>query len=629
MSTCHWCHVMERESFEDEEVAALLNEHYVAIKVDREERPDIDSIYMTVCQAMTGQGGWPLTIIMTPEKEPFFAGTYFPKESRYGRPGMMDLLRQINDKWYEDRDRVMQTGKQITEAIKEQTGLTRGGSGEISREILSQAYEQFKSSFDSVYGGFGNAPKFPSPHNLSFLLRHWKLTGEKHALEMVKTTLSHMNQGGIYDHIGFGFARYSVDRQWLVPHFEKMLYDNALLALIYLDTYQATGEESYVEAAGQIFTYVLRDMTDKEGGFYSAEDADSEGEEGKFYVWRPEEIIDILGREDGERFCDLYDITEEGNFEEHTSIPNLINSPFAGKDRGFVEACRKKLFEVREKRVHPGKDDKILTAWNGLMIAALSRGAVVLNEPDYAKKAAEAVAFIREQLTNETGRLLARYRDGHAAFPAYVDDYAFLIWGLIELYQATFEEKYLWYALDLQEQQFELFWDREAGGFYFYGNDSEELLMRPKEIYDGAMPSGNSVSAVNLLRLSRLTGREDLQKLADQQIEAFAGEVSHYPGAHSHFLMAVQFAFGPSKEIVVTAPNVEAAQEMIKVIQAEFLPNSVVSLVTEDKRAEVAELAPILADKTMQDGKVTVYVCENFSCHAPVTDVEQLKQQLM
>ncbi|WP_047152822.1 thioredoxin domain-containing protein [Aneurinibacillus tyrosinisolvens] len=634
-STCHWCHVMAHESFEDEEVAALLNEHYISIKVDREERPDIDQIYMTVCQAMTGQGGWPLTVIMTPDKEPFFAGTYFPKQSKYGRPGMMDLLSQIHDKWTEDRDEVVGTGKQITQAIKDHRGAKRGG-GELTPEVLDKAYDQYNSTFDGQYGGFGQAPKFPSPHNLAFLLRHWKLSGQQHALDMVKKTLNSMHNGGIYDHVGFGFSRYSVDREWLVPHFEKMLYDNALLALSYLDTYQATGEERYAQVARQIFTYVLRDMTDPLGGFYSAEDADSEGEEGKFYVWRPEEIELILGKEDGARFCRIYNITDHGNFEHNTSIPNLIHQSLKDSAReegmseeeliSFVERCRQTLFDAREKRVHPGKDDKILTAWNGLMIAAMARGAIVLSEPAYAEAAAKAVSFIRENLQNENGRLLARYREGEAAFPAYVDDYAFLIWGLLELYEATFDTDYIVYALDLQEQQFELFWDREEGGFYFYGSDSEQLLLRPKELYDGAMPSGNSVSAMNLIRLAKLTGREDISRLAEDQIDAFAGEVSLYPQAHAHFMMAVQFILGPAKEIVIAAPNAEAAQEMIGTIRAQFLPNTVMSLVTEENRAEFARLAPVIEDKTMEDEKVTVYVCENFSCQAPVTDVEQLRK---
>ncbi|SDH06016.1 hypothetical protein SAMN04489735_10105 [Aneurinibacillus thermoaerophilus] len=637
MPTCHWCHVMERESFEDEEVAAILNEHYVSIKVDREERPDVDQIYMTVCQAMTGHGGWPLTIIMTPDKEPFFAGTYFPKQSKYGRPGLVDILNQIHSKWLEDRDRVVRTGKQITQAIQEHRIKTKG-NGELTEQTLQEAYSQYVSTFDGEYGGFGSAPKFPSPHNLAFLLRHWKLTGEERALAMVEKTLDAMRRGGIYDHIGFGFARYSVDREWLVPHFEKMLYDNALLALIYLDAYQATKKEEYAETARQIFTYVLRDMTHPEGGFYSAEDADSEGEEGKFYVWRPEEIRQILGEEDGTRFCRIYDITEHGNFEHNTSIPNLVRKSLdqAAREEGmeldelkpFIEKCREKLFTARETRVHPHKDDKILTAWNGLMIAALARGTVVLGDTIYVAAAERALRFIQNRLQREDGRLLARYRDEEAAFLGYLDDYAFLIWGLLELYEATFNTDYLSYALELQEKQVALFWDNEEGGFYFYGSDGEALLFRPKELYDGAIPSGNSVAALNLLRLARLTGKEDIARLADEQIAAFAGEVALYPQAHAHFMMAAQFLFGPVKEIIVAAPNREAAQEIVQEVQTRFMPNAVVSVITDETREKLLLLAPVLTDKTTQDGKATVYICENFACQKPVTSLEELKRQL-
>lgn len=628
---------MERESFENQEVAHILNQHYISIKVDREERPDVDHIYMEVCQAMTGHGGWPLTVIMTPDKEPFFSGTYFPKESKYGRPGLMDILNQIHNKWTEDRERVVRTGQQIVNALQEHRIKTKG-KGELTEETLAKAYEQYESTFDSRYGGFGQAPKFPSPHNLAFLLRHWKLTGEAHALNMVEKTLESMQRGGIYDHIGMGFSRYSVDEKWLVPHFEKMLYDNALLALIYLDTYQATGNETYADTARQIFTYVLRDMTDQEGGFYSAEDADSEGEEGKFYVWRPEEINEILGKEDGERFNRIYDITDYGNFEHSTSIANLVEKSLeqSAQEEGmeldelkqFVEKCRVKLFEVREKRLHPHKDDKILTAWNGLMIAALARGSVVLDDEKYVEAAARAVEFIKNKLLREDGRLLARYRDGESAFLGYLDDYAFLIWGLLELYEATFETDYLMYAMNLQEQQFALFWDKEDGGFYFYGSDAEQLLTRPKELYDGAMPSGNSVAAMNLIRLARLTGNDDIVRLASEQVSAFAGDVALHPQAYAHFMMAVQFLFGPTQEVVIAAPSRAAAQEMVQEVRKHFMPNAVVSVVTDETREKFLLLAPMLTDKTTQDGKATVYVCENFACQAPVTTVEEFRQKL-
>ncbi|HQA48726.1 MAG TPA: thioredoxin domain-containing protein, partial [Bacillota bacterium] len=507
-STCHWCHVMERESFEDEEVAKVLNDYYVSIKVDREERPDIDSIYMSVCQAVTGQGGWPLTIIMTPDEKPFFAGTYFPKSGKYGYPGLVELLLRIKDAWDTERDRLVETGSNITEAIKNSPRRIDGEK--LGQETAERALRGFRNSFDEVYGGFGGAPKFPTPHNLYFLLRYWKASGNGTALIMVEKTLESMYKGGLFDHIGFGFSRYSTDGKWLVPHFEKMLYDNALLAYAYTEAYQATGKDIYKDIARKIFTYVLRDMTSTGGGFYSAEDADSEGEEGKFYLWQPEEVKEAAGEEDGKLFCDWYGISPAGNFEGK-SIPNLI-----GRDLGILyedkalarrlDGVREKLFMYREKRIRPHRDDKILTSWNGLMIAALALGGRAFHSDEYIKAAEAAYGFIQRNLVRGDGRLLARYRDGESAFPAYLDDYAFLVWGLIELYRATFKTGYLKRALELNRDMLDLFWDEREGGLFLYGEDSEQLIMRPKEVYDGALPSGNSVALYNMLRLSRMTG---------------------------------------------------------------------------------------------------------------------------
>lgn len=635
-STCHWCHVMERESFEDHEVAEALNKQYVSIKVDREERPDIDHIYMTACQAMTGSGGWPLTVIMTPDKKPFFTGTYFPKQSKWGRPGLMDILEQVGDAWQKERDKIIRAGESVVEAIKPQFSSSRG---ELSGETLDKAYGLFARSFDQEYGGFGSAPKFPTPHNLSFLLRHWKRTGEKKALEMVEKTLHSMYQGGIYDHVGFGFSRYSTDREWLVPHFEKMLYDNALLALAYLETYQASGKEFFAGVARDIFTYILRDMTSPEGGFYSAEDADSEGEEGRFYVWQPDEIMEVLGKDDGKLFCRLYNITPGGNFEGN-SIPNLIYNSVeklavemnVNKEelKRRVETARKKLFLHRERRVHPYKDDKVLTAWNGLMIAALARGAAVLRDASYREAAEKAVAFIWKELRREDGRLLARYRDGEAAYPAYLDDYAFLAWGLMELYEATFKPEYLRRALLLTRQMHGLFGDEENGGYFMYGTDAEELIARPKEVYDGAIPSGNSVAALNLLRLSRLTGDQEIEEMAKKQIDSFAGDVDDYPKGYAHFLMALQFALGPTKEIVLTGkPGSEGWREMTSVLHSHFLPNSVLVVRPDNGEArEIEELVPYVREQRSLEGKATAYVCENFACMAPTTDLNRLVEAI-
>jgi uncharacterized protein YyaL (SSP411 family) len=639
-STCHWCHVMERESFEDAEIAEYLNEHYISIKVDREERPDVDHIYMTACQAMTGHGGWPLSVFMTPDKKPFYIGTYFPPATKWGRPGFIDIIRQLQDKWETEQQQLILASEQMVKSV--QPRFTAFESGQVEERIITRAYKQFAADFDEMYGGFGGAPKFPTPHNLMFLLRYWKSTGNEDALNMVEKTLDSMYRGGIYDHIGFGFARYSTDQQWLVPHFEKMLYDNALIAYTYLEAYQATERDEFRKAAEEIFTYVLRDMTDDAGGFYSAEDADSEGEEGKYYVWMPMLVHDILDFEEAELFCKAYDISECANFED-TNIPNLINASFVRLAHEYgieqaellerLERSRQKLFEAREKRIKPHKDDKILTAWNGLMIAAFAKGAQVLKRPIYQDTAAKAIDFVMNKLRRDDGRLLARYRGDEAKYLAYVDDYAFFIWGLIEQYEATFDAKYLAYAIELQEQLHELFWDNDAGGYYFYGTDGEQLLTRPKEIYDGAIPSGNSVAAYNLIRLAKMTGRQDLEQRAEAIMEAFAGTISDYPRAYSYFLIAMQFALGGSREIVIVGkPEDIQTLNMLDAIRSSFLPDTVVVLCSEEENdltsAKLHELAPLIKDKSAVAGKTTAYICQNSSCQAPVTDIEAIKQLL-
>lgn len=636
-STCHWCHVMERESFEDQEVADKLNRHFVSIKVDREERPDIDQIYMTVCQALTGQGGWPLTVIMTPDKKPFFAGTYFPKRSRWGRAGLLDILGQVADKWASDREKLIQTSHMITEQVQ----FTPGNrlAGKPTANITARAYNQFRQSFDKRYGGFGAAPKFPTPHNLLFLMRYWKQTGEETALHMVKKTLQSIYRGGINDHIGFGYARYSTDEKWLVPHFEKMLYDNALLALAFLEAYQATQNKFYAEAARQIYTYVLRDMTHPEGGFYSAEDADSEGVEGKFYVWSPAEVRKVLGSETGDVFCKVYNITEKGNFEGQ-SIPNLIEALPEEQARAMgmetqallqlLEEGRQKLFDYRVQRTHPFKDDKILTAWNGLMIAALARGAAVLGDGRYREAAEKAEQFIQQKLQRQDGRLLARYRDGESSFNGYLDDYAFLIWGLLELYRATFQATYLTRAIELTHQVRELFWDEQQGGFFFYGADSEQLIARPKEIYDGAMPSGNSVMALNLLQLAAITGDGELDELARRQVDVFAGAAGEYPRGYAHFMTALLFAAGPTSEIVITGRREDPqVAEMLRLAQRQYLPGAVLIYRPEgdgngQKDGQIGKLAPFTREQKSIDGQATAYVCRDRACREPVTDTAAL-----
>jgi uncharacterized protein YyaL (SSP411 family) len=492
--------------------------------------------------------------------------------------------------------------------------------------MVEGAYRELERTFDSRWGGFGGAPKFPTPHNLMFLLRYWKRTGRRAALDMVEKTLRSMYAGGLYDHIGFGFSRYSTDERWLVPHFEKMLYDNALLSLVYTEAYQVTGNPFYREVAGGVYTYILRDMTSPEGGFYSAEDADSEGVEGKFYVWDPGEVAGVLGAAGGKYFCQAYDITGEGNFEGK-SIPNLIRSGgLEGKDGEGLENARRKLFEHREERVHPYLDDKVLTSWNGLMVASLSRSAAATGNREHLGAAERAVEFIWDVMRREDGRLLARYRDGEAALPGYIDDYAFLQWGLLELYEVTFSPVYLRRALLLLEQMKELFWDGENGGFFFYGGDSEDLIARPREVYDGAMPSGNSVAALNMLRLARITGRDDLSEMAARQLSAFAGAVSQYPRAHAFFITAVQTALTPPREIVIAGKEgSEGVKRLVEAVHREFLPDAVVAFRPESgERPEIEDLAPFTRGRGTVNGLPAAYICENFSCHEPTTEVEKM-----
>jgi len=637
-ATCHWCHVMAHESFEDEEVARLLNRNYIAIKVDREERPDIDKIYMSVCQALTGRGGWPLSIFMTPEGKPFFAGTYFPKSSRMGMPGFMDIINQIAALWQGDRERLLRTSKEITNHLR-----ARPDSGAsvqaLGSETLKKGYIQFERAFDPSWGGFGTAPKFPTPHHLTFLLRWDKRIHNSRALEMVEKTLDAMRRGGIFDQIGFGFHRYSVDEKWLVPHFEKMLYDQALLAMAYIEAYQVTGKVKFAEVASEIFTYVLRDMMAPHGGFYSAEDADSEGKEGLFYLWTPQEVKRHLGEELGDLFCRLFDISEAGNFEEGRSIPHMPMSPqiFAekqGMDPTRLEAAlkdaRSTLFDIREKRTHPLKDDKILTSWNGLMIAALARGYQAFGDQGYAEAARRAADFILKNLRTAEGRLLRRYRQGNAAYPGYLDDYAFLVWGLIELYEATFEIPYLEEAVALNEAMIGIFWDKQDGGLYFTGKGNESLITRTKEIHDGAIPSGNSVAALNFLRLGRMTGSIDLEQRAAQLLRAFSGQVNDHPMGYTQLLIALEFMVGPSQEIVIAGdPSLEGTQVMINTVQRSFLPNKVLLLRphgSEGKR--LASLSPFVEAMGSVNNQPTAYVCEGYACKTPITDLAALKAAL-
>jgi len=642
-STCHWCHVMERESFEDPEVADLMNEAFVSIKVDREERPDIDDVYMTVCQILTGSGGWPLTIVMTPDKKPFFAGTYIPKTSRFGRLGMLELIPRIQKLWREQRHEAERSAENIVDALNK-SSFTEAGKSLTANEV-EEAYRQLRARYDSRFAGFDDAPKFPIPHRLSLLLRIARRNDNDQATAMVAETLRAMRRGGIFDQVGFGFHRYSTDRSWLVPHFEKMLYDQALLALAYLDAYQATGETEFAETARQIFTYVLGDMTDEEGGFYSAEDADSEGEEGRFYLWTWDELHRVLTPEEAAWAVKVFGVMKEGNFLDEATHrrngANILHWPQApervAEDLNMtteqlaerLQQVRGKLLAARTERPRPHKDDKILTDWNGLMIAALARGAQVLGEPRYAEAARRAADFIRRRLTTQDGRLVHRYRDGEAAITGYVNDYAFLVWGLLELYEACFDVEHLKWALSLQQQMNDRFWDEKNGGFFLTPDDGEKLPVRKKDLYDGALPSGNSVSLLNLLRLARISADPDLEERAERQIAAFATTVRRSPAEFTQFLTGILFALGPSFEVVIAGDSAGAkTEQMLRVVRGVFAPNKVLLLrPTETERPPIVDLAPYTERQTA-DGKPLAYICKQFRCELPLDDAERVAAAL-
>jgi uncharacterized protein YyaL (SSP411 family) len=636
-STCHWCHVMAHESFEDEEVGRMLNEFFVAIKVDREERPDVDMVYMAVCQAITLKGGWPLSVFMTPDAKPFYAGTYFPKNGRMGMPGFMEIIGHIANAWANDRGPLLEASEKITKGI--QPRPSSGSIADLGVDTLKKGYDQLAQSFDPKWGGFGSAPKFPTPHNLTFLLRWHRRNGEANALHMVEKTLNGMRNGGIFDHIGYGFCRYSVDERWLVPHFEKMLYDQAMLTMAYTEAYQATGAARHGAVAAEILTYVLRDMTAPEGGFYTAEDADSEGAEGLFYVWTPTEIREHLRKDVSDLFCRFYDVGPHGNFEDgrsilHTRVPL---EKFAAREnmevaelKNLFEDARERLFAERERRIHPLKDDKILTSWNGLMIAALAKAYQALGDQDYVDAAQDAAGFISNNLKKDGHRLFRRYRDGEVAYPGYLDDYSNFVWGLIELYEATFEASYLEEAINLNQTMIDLFWDETYGGFFYSGKDNEVLIKQSKEIYDGAIPSSNSVAALNLVRLGHITGDGDLVNRAEQLTGTFAKRIKAYPSAYTHFLAALDFIIGPSHEIVIVeSQNGKSSKSMVEAIHRQFVPNKVLLLRPADRQKDrIAALAPFIRELGSQGDGPAVHICEQQSCQKTVTQVDQIETAL-
>ncbi len=642
-STCHWCHVMEHESFEDSTVAELMNQNFVNIKVDREEMPEVDHLYMSVCQAMTGRGGWPLTIVMTPDKEPFFAGTYFPKEGRGKRPGMLQLIPSLANAWTTKQSEIRGSIDKVQDYL---TRINTSVAGdEWDETFIQDAFGQYASRFDPDYGGFSRAPKFPSAHNLIFLIRYGRLYDDPNSLKMVEKTLHHMRLGGMFDQIGLGFHRYSTDKRWLLPHFEKMLYDQAMISMAYLEAFQMTGNTSYASVTRDIFTYVLRDMTHEDGGFYSAEDADSEGEEGTFYVWTEDELVEILGEDHGKIMSRAYGFTEVGNFhDEATGQTTGKNIPFLSSstqtdllkdldlkaeelDR-IIESSREKLFSEREKRIHPLKDDKVLTDWNGLMIASLALAGQALNEQEYVNAAEKAAKFVKDNLTGKNGKLMKRYRLGKAGLLPHLDDYSFMAWGLLNLYEATFKADYLSWAIELMEIMVEDFSD-ENGGFYIGSKDAEKLMVRAKDSYDSAIPSGNSVAAMNLFRLGKMTGDTKWTELGDKTLRAFTKQAKQSPSGFAHMLTAFMFDLKDSKELVIVANGLDPkTEESIRKIRDVYTPNMVILFKDMSDPSGLEKLAPWVQEHSLMDERPTFYVCEDFSCKRPTTNIKTVLNYL-
>jgi uncharacterized protein YyaL (SSP411 family) len=628
-ATCHWCHVMAHESFGDAGVAALLNRDFICIKLDREERPDLDSVYMAACQLMTGQGGWPLTIIMTPDRRPFYAATYIPKERRGPVPGLLELLPKIVAIWRDDRDHVLVSADRI---LAELSAEPHGTSEEPDAGLLDEGFTGLSVQFDPEYGGFGHAPKFPSPHTLLFLLRYWHRTGKERALAMVEQTLGAIRDGGICDQLGGGFHRYSTDAQWNVPHFEKMLYDQALLLMAFTETFQATGNPAYRAVADEIVTCVLRDLTSPAGAFYSAEDADSPGGEGAFYLWSAPELAAVLGKEDGEYAARVFHVPTTGNGQgagnpgagKHI-LRRSSNAPVSTDGDARMISIRTRLFAARELRARPFRDDKVLADWNGLFIAALAQAARVTGSRDQLAAAERAMQFLLDTMRKPDGSLLHRYRDGEAAIPGFADDYAFVILALIELYESSFTEEYLLRALDLNRYFVAHFSDPGHGGFFMVADNAEIPLIRKKEWYDGAIPSANSVACANLLRLSRLTGDPAHETLARALSREAAQIVRRSPPAYTGLLSALDFALGPGTEIVIAGePGSGDTGRLIEVLRARYDPCRTVLFRPAVGHTALDTIAPFTSGMDPQEGRAAAYACSGNTCSVPFTDPEKL-----
>jgi uncharacterized protein YyaL (SSP411 family) len=629
-SACHWCHVMEHESFEDESTAAFLNDHFVCIKVDREERPDLDTIYMNALQLMTREGGgWPLSVFLTPDLTPFYAGTYYPPDDRYAphRPSFKTLLAAIHEAWVNQRDRIEEVGRNVTQYLQQMGNITASDAMPTA-ELLSGALKALRRSYDPRFGGFGTAPKFPHALELRLLLRLNARFHDPIALEMVQHTLTMMARGGIYDQIGGGFARYSTDERWLVPHFEKMLYDNALLTTAYLEAWQVTRDPFFQTIARETLDYVLREMTAPTGAFYSTQDADSEGEEGKFYIWTQQELYDILGPEDGEFACNVWRVTPHGNFEGRNILSRQLSDADEAKAHGMtladfqtrLQQVKQKLYAARSQRVWPGRDEKILTAWNALMIAAFAQAGAAFREPRYLHAATAAAHFLLETMRTPTGRL---YRTAAVGQPpklnGYLEDYAYLADALVTLYEATFEPTWLTAATELADSLLRHFADPHGAGFFFTADDHEPLIARTKDLHDGSTPSGNAMAVTALLRLAALTGRRDLAEPAEQTLRAYRDTMAEHPAASGQMLMALDFFLGPVQQVVIVGPREQqATQRICNLLWQRFHPHRVLAFHDPASGAIPQELASLFEGKAMVNNESTVYICENFACQAPL-----------
>jgi uncharacterized protein len=632
-SACHWCHRLREESFENEATAAVMNDLFVNIKVDREERPDLDTIYMEAVQALTGHGGWPMTVFLTPEGEPFYGGTYFPPVARHGLPAFTDLLRGVADAYYRRREDVAHNATQLRERLRAGFGAA-GGAGDLTTDILDEAVRRLGATFDRTHGGFGSAPKFPQGMTLDFLLREYARTGDSAALAMAELTLEKMARGGMYDQLGGGFHRYSVDERWLVPHFEKMLYDNAILVPVYLHAFQLTGKDLYRRIATETLDWAMREMTDGGGGFYSTLDADSEGEEGKFYVWTVEELNALLGPEDGRLVAEYFGATARGNFEGANilHLPRTIDvvAQRTGVDIERIgealDRARTILFETREGRVRPGRDEKILTAWNGLMIRAFAEAAAILGRDDYRYRAELAADFVLTNLRRD-GRLLRTYKDGAAKLNGYLEDYAFLADGLLALYEATFAPHWLEEARVLAQGMIDLFWDAELGGFYDTGHDHESLVARPRSLTDNAVPAGNSVAAEVLLRLAGFFDKPSWIEKAETTLRGVRELMRQYPTAAGRYLSALEFALATPREVaIVGEPTAADTRALLGVVRGRFRPNTIVALRAPGARE--SEQPALLRSRNLLDGRAAAYVCERYACKQPVATPQELAAQL-